>query len=96
MNCDEFREYISERLAGEISSERTKQFDDHQQACSGCRKAVRDWQQLENLLRTSWPSQDPPYPFFLPAARVHPSWLGTVRNWVSVASMAVVLSLIHI
>jgi anti-sigma factor RsiW len=90
MNCDDFRELISERVAGELSGEQAKQFDAHQQVCSTCRSAVRDWQQLENLLRTTWPSEDPPVPFFLPASRVSVSWLGTVRNWVSVASMAMV------
>ena len=90
MKCDDFRELISERVAGELSGEQTKEFDAHQQVCSTCRDAVRDWQQLESLLRASWPSQDPPFPFFLPVPKAHAGWLGTVRNWVSVASMAIV------
>jgi anti-sigma factor RsiW len=90
MNCDDFRELISERVAGELSGEQAKEFDAHQQVCLTCRDAVRDWQQLENLLRATWPSEDPPVPFFLPTTKAHASWLSTVRNWVSVASMAIV------
>lgn len=90
MNCDDFRELIAERVAGELSGEQTKEFDAHEQVCVTCRDAVRDWRQLENLLRTNWPSQDPPIPFFLPASKAHTNWLGTVRNWVSVASMTLV------
>ena len=90
MNCDDFRELIAERVASELSEEQTKEFDAHQQVCSTCRDAVRDWRQLESLLRTNWPSQDPPFPFFLPVPKAHAGWLGTVRNWVSVASMALV------
>ena len=56
MNCDDFRELISERVASELSGEQTKEFDAHQQVCSACRDAVRDWQQLESLLRSTWPS----------------------------------------
>jgi anti-sigma factor RsiW len=90
MNCDDFRGLISEKVAGELPLEQAKEFDAHQQVCSTCRDAVRDWQQLETLLRASWPSEDPPFPFFLPVPKAHAGWLGTVRNWVSVASMAIV------
>jgi anti-sigma factor RsiW len=90
MNCDDFRELMSEKVAGELSLEQAKEFDAHQQVCSTCKDTVREWQQLENLLRASWPSEDPPFPFFLPVPKAHAGWLGTVRNWASVASMAIV------
>ena len=90
MNCDDFRELMSEKVAGELSLEQAKEFDAHQQVCSTCRDAARDWQQLETFLRASYPSQDPPFPFFLPVPKAHAGWLGTVRNWVSVGSMAIV------
>ncbi len=90
MKCDDFRELISERVAGELSQDQRKDFDAHEQVCLTCRDAVRDWQQLENLLRATWPSVDPPTPFFLPGPKDQNLWLGTVRNWVSVASMALV------
>jgi len=90
MNCGDFRDLISERVAAELSSDQAKEFDAHQQVCLTCRDAVRDWQQLEKVLRASWPSEDPPIPFFLPASKAHASWLGLVRNWVSVASMTLV------
>ena len=90
MNCDHFRELMSEKVAGELSLEQAKEFAAHQQVCSTCRDAAREWQQLENLLRASFPSQDPPFPFFLPVPKAHAGWLGTVRNWASVGSMAIV------
>ena len=90
MNCGEFRELISERVAEELAADRAKEFDAHQQVCLECRNMVGSWQQVESLLRASWPSQDPPVPFFLPTAKPNSGWLHTVRNWVSIASLAAV------
>jgi hypothetical protein len=90
MNCDDCRKMISERAAGELSPEQTSEFDAHQQICATCREAVREWQQLEVLLRSSWPSEDPAVPFFVPPSKRTPNWLHTVRSWVSAASTAAV------
>jgi anti-sigma factor RsiW len=90
MNCDDCRKMISERAAGELSPEQTSEFDAHQQTCATCREAVLDYQRLEGLLRSSWPSEDPTAPFFVPTAEVKPNWAHTVRSWVSAASTAAV------
>jgi len=90
MNCDDCRKVISERVAGELSLEQASEFDAHQQICATCREAVHDWQQLEVLLRSSWPAEDPTTPFFVPASKAKANWADTVRSWVSAASTAAV------
>jgi hypothetical protein len=90
MDCEDFREHIFEQKTKKLSTAQIKDFDAHHQDCPSCRDALRDWQQIESLLRTSWPSEDPQIPFFVPPARAHQArWLYNVRNWVSAASTAV-------
>jgi len=89
MDCEDFREHIFEQKTKTLSTAQIKDFDAHHQDCPSCRDALRDWQQIESLLRTSWPSEDPQIPFFVPPARAHQArWLYNVRNWVSAASTA--------
>jgi hypothetical protein len=89
MDCEDFREHIFEQKTKTLSTAQIKDFDAHRQDCPSCRDALRDWQQIESLLRTSWPSEDPQIPFFVPPARAHQArWLYNVRNWVSAASTA--------
>jgi hypothetical protein len=90
MDCEDFREHIFEQKTKKLSTAQIKDFDAHHQDCPSCRDALRDWQQIESLLRTSWPSEDPQIPFFVPPAKAHQArWLYNVRNWVSAASTAV-------
>jgi anti-sigma factor RsiW len=90
MNCADFKELISERIAGELSQEQASEFDAHRQICPACHQAMLDWQQMESLLRASWPTQDIPAPFSLPASKVQGTWLSGIRSWVSAASTAIV------
>ncbi|SRR6266852_685350 len=89
MDCEDFREHIFKQETERLSTAETKDFDTHQQICPSCRDALRDWQQIESLLRASWPSEDPRIPFFVPPARGQAGWVYNVRNWVSAASTAV-------
>lgn len=90
MNCSDFQQLIAERVAGELSPAQKQDMDEHEQSCPDCRRAVETWQQLESLLRGSWPAEDPHVSFFLPNRQRPVQWLETARNWFGLASMAAV------
>ena len=90
MNCSDFKEWIPERVSGELTPEQKQEMDTHQASCSACRQAVAEWRQMESLLRSSWPAEDPRRSFFLPVLPRRARWLETARTWFGLASMAAV------
>jgi hypothetical protein len=89
MNCSDFKDLIAERMAGELTPELKADTDAHEKLCPACQHAVADWQQMESLLRSGWPAEDPRRSFFLPIPP-RTGWIETVRTWISMASMAAV------
>ena len=63
--------------------------DAHEKLCPACQHAVADWRQMESLLRSSWPAEDPRRSFFLPVPP-RTGWIETARTWFGLASMAAV------
>lgn len=90
MNCPDFKERIAEFVAGELAPELQTEMDAHEQICLTCRQTVAHWREMESLLRSSLPVQNPPRSFFLPLPPRHASWLETARLWFGFASMATV------
>lgn len=92
MKCDQFREQIAERLAGELVEPQAHEFDAHEQACAACRVALSEWQRLEGWLRAGWPSEDvPPMGLIVPPRASH-TWFDTTRVWFARASTALVVA----
>lgn len=89
MNCSDFKDLIAERMAGELTPERKAEIDAHEKLCPACQHAVADWRQMESLLRSNWPAEDPRRSFFLPVPP-RTRWIETARTWFSLASMAAV------
>lgn len=88
MNCSEFKQLIPERTSGELAPERKPEMEAHELSCPACRQALEDWRQMESLLRSSWPTENPGRSFFLPAPPQRRGWLDTARTWFGLASMA--------
>lgn len=90
MNCPDFKELIPERVAGELPPERKQEMEAHELACPACHQAVEEWRQMESLIRSSWPAEDPRRSFLLPVPPRRVRWLDTARTWFGLASMATV------
>jgi len=90
MNCSDFKELIAERVAGELTPELKTEMDAHEKLCPACHQAVADWRQMESLIRSSWPAEDPRRSFLLPIPFPRTDWMDTARTWFSLASMAAV------
>ena len=90
MNCSDFKDLIAERVAGELTPELKAEMDAHEKVCPVCQQAVVDWRQMESLLRSSWPAEDPRRSFLLPFPPSRTGWIQTARTWFSLASMAAV------
>jgi hypothetical protein len=90
MNCAEFRALIIERIGGELGTEAQPEFTNHEAACAACRAELERWQQMENWLRTGWPSEDPPALPLLPLPRRNASGLELAWRWFSAVSAGLV------
>jgi len=90
MNCSDFKEWIPERVSGELTPEKKQEMESHESSCSTCRQALAEWRQMESLLRSSWPVEDLRRSFFLPVPPRRSGWLETARTWFGLASMAAV------
>jgi len=90
MNCSDFKELIAERVAGELTPELKTEMDAHEKLCPACQHAVADWRQMESVLRSSWPAEEPSRSFLLPIPPPRTGWIETARTWFGLASMAAV------
>ena len=90
MNCPDFQERIAERVAGELSAEQRQEMDAHEKNCPSCQRSVAEWREMQSLLLASWPTENPPRPFFLPNLPQRSTWFETARTWFAFASMAAV------
>lgn len=90
MNCSDFKDMISEHVAGELTPELKQEMEAHEKACAACQHAVEEWRQMETLLRSSLPAEDPRRSFFLPIPPRRVRWLEIARTGFGFASMAAV------
>jgi len=90
MNCSDFKEWIPECVSEELTPERKQEMESHESSCSTCRQTLAEWHQMESLLRSSWPAEDPKRSFFLPVPPRRAVLIEMARTWFGLASMAAV------
>jgi hypothetical protein len=79
MRCNEYRELLFERMAGELNAEQELNCAAHETECLVCRAELAEFRDVSAKLRAGWPSEDP-----APLAAVVPAHPAS-RKWFDAA-----------
>lgn len=92
MRCDEYRELLFERLAGELAPEQELNCTAHEASCVVCRAELAEFRSVSQKLRAGWPSEDVmPLSVGLPPAG-NRNWLDVAGTWFARASAVTVMA----
>jgi len=95
MRCNEYRELLFERMAGELNAEQELNCTAHETECLVCRAELAEFRDVSAKLRAGWPSEDPaPLAAFVPAHPASRKWFDAVLDvagvWFARASSVAV------
>src|SRR2546421_11174776 len=95
MRCNEYRDLLFERMAGELTPDQELNCTAHETTCVVCRAELADFRSVSQKLRAGWPAEEP-----LPlTVNVHTAprrapgqekWLDAAALWFSRASAVAV------
>ena len=94
MLCNQFRDLMFERLAGELTLEQESACSEHELSCVVCRAELADTKWIATRLRTGWPAEEP-IPLQLTLPQRGPglgNWLDAGALWFTRASAALVMA----
>lgn len=94
MLCNQFRDLMFERLAGELTPEQESACSEHELSCVVCRAELADTKWIAARLRTGWPAEESaPLQLALPQRGAGwGSWLDAGALWFTRASAALVMA----
>jgi len=102
MRCNEYRELLFERLAGELSADIELNCAAHEAECVTCHAELASFRDVSAKLRAGWPSEDvAPLASVVPAAVPARKWFDVAALWftrgssVAVAACLVALVLLR-
>ena len=79
MNCEQFRERISDYLDGAMNAQETQQMDEHMKACTACRTELEDTRRILSAMKAMGDEMPVPLP-------VQAAWRKAVRAEEKAAS----------
>ncbi len=87
MRCNEYRELLFERMAGELTPDQELNCAAHETACSVCRAELAEFRTVSQKLRAGWPAEEPlPLNVAVQPAARRAAWLDVSAMWFSRAS----------
>lgn len=94
MLCNQFRDLMFERLAGELTPQQESACSEHEQSCVVCRAELADTKWIATRLRTGWPAEEAmPLQLTLPQDGAGlGKWLDSGALWFTRASAALVMA----
>src|SRR5258706_703157 len=94
MLCNQFRDLMFERLAGELTPEQESACSEHELSCVVCRAELADTKWIATRLRAGWPAEESaPLQLALPQRGAGwGNWLDASALWFTRASAALVMA----
>src|SRR2546423_4693041 len=92
MRCNEYRELLFERMAGELSPDQELNCTAHETTCVVCRAELAEFRSVTQKLHAGWPAEEPlPLSVVVrPPRTAATAWFDVAGLWFSRASAVAV------